>query len=127
VDAKIVKKDSTAISDSSTVTLCSNALGSLFCDVEIFINGQSTSNLGTDFYPYRSYMYNLLNYRAEAKRTVLSSQLWYQSTNENNDDTNTGLKAREALTAGSKVVSMCGNLITSMTNQTRWIPPGVTN
>jgi hypothetical protein len=69
-------------------------------------------------------MYNLLNYGAEAKRTVLSSQLWYQSTNENNDK-NAGLKARKALTAGSKVVSMCGNLITSVTNQTRWIPPGV--
>jgi hypothetical protein len=125
VDVKILKKDSTEISDSSTVTLCSNALGSLFSGAEIFNDGQSTGNLEIDFYPYRSYLYNLLNYGAEAKRTVLSSQLWYQSTNEANDDTNAGLKARKALTSGSKVVSMCGNLITSITNQTRWIPPGV--
>ena len=56
-----------------------NFLHSLFKQVDVYLNGkQVTPAMGT--YPYRAYLETLLNYDVSAKKSQLSSALYFKDT-----------------------------------------------
>jgi hypothetical protein len=125
VDLKITRSDGADLLSTDNITLCSNAFHSLFSDIEILINGQTINTHGGDYNQYRGYLYNLLNYGTEAKKSELSSQLYFPADTETFTSTNKGFVKRKSFTAGSAVVQLCGKLVDSLCTQTRYLPPQV--
>ena len=63
----------------TSVAPVNNFLHSLFKQVDVYLNGkQVTPAMGT--YPYRSYIETLLNYDVSAKKSQLSSALYFKDT-----------------------------------------------
>ena len=82
-------------------------------------------------YPFRAYVETLLSYGAEAKKTQLTSQLWYKDTAGHMEATqgnagNAGLVERRRHIAGSRVVEMMGRLHVDLFMQDRFLINGVT-
>ena len=62
-----------------------NFLHSLFKQVDVYLNGkQVTPAMGT--YPYRAYLETLLNYDVSAKKSQLSSALYFKDTPEHMEE-----------------------------------------
>ena len=82
VEGKIMNKDyKTALSGGgqTNVAPVNNFLHSLFKQVDVYLNGkQVTPAMGT--YAYRSYIETLLNYDVSAKKSQLSSALYFKDT-----------------------------------------------
>ena len=82
VEGKIMNKDGkTGLSGGgqTSVAPVNNFLHSLFKQVDVYLNGkQVTPAMGT--YPYRSYIETLLNYDVSAKKSQLSSALYFKDT-----------------------------------------------
>ena len=82
VEGKIMNKDGkTGLSGGgqTSVAPVNNFLHSLFKQVDVYLNGkQVTPATGT--YPYRSYIETLLNYDVSAKKSQLSSALYFKDT-----------------------------------------------
>ena len=82
-------------------------------------------------YPFRAYVETLLSYGAEAKKTQLTSQLWYKDTAGHMDATqenggNAGLARWRRHIVGSRVVEMMGRLHVDLFMQDRFLLNGVT-
>ena len=98
VRAKIIRGAGTNLADDAPVAPVNNWLHSLFSQVDVYLNDtQVTSSSNT--YPFRAYVETLLSYGAEAKKTQLTSQLWYKDTAGHMDATqenggNAGLARR---------------------------------
>ena len=72
----------------SSVAPVNNFLHSLFKQVDVYLNGkQVTPAMGT--YAYRAYIETLLNYDVSAKKSQLSSALYYKDTATKMDDVGT--------------------------------------
>ena len=72
-------------SGQANVAPVNNFLHSLFRQVDVYLNGkQVTPAMGT--YAYRSYIETLLNYDVSAKKSQLSSALYYKDTPRKMDD-----------------------------------------
>ena len=82
VEGKILKgDDDTPLSGGgqTNVAPVNNFLHSLFKQVDVYLNGkQVTPAMGT--YAYRSYIETLLNYDVSAKKSQLSSALYFKDT-----------------------------------------------
>ena len=82
VEGKIMNNDGTnALSGGgqTNVAPVNNFLHSLFKQVDVYLNGkQVTPAMGT--YAYRSYIETLLNYDVSAKKSQLSSALYFKDT-----------------------------------------------
>ena len=97
--------------------------------MDVYLNDtQVTSSSNT--YPFRAYVETLLSYGAEAKKTQLTSQLWYKDTAGHMDATqenggNAGLARRRGYIVGSRVVEMMG-LHVNLFMQDRFLLNGVT-
>ena len=81
VEGKVFAGDSSALSGGgqANVAPVNNFLHSLFKQVDVYLNGkQVTPAMGT--YAYRSYIETLLNYDVSAKKSQLSSALYYKDT-----------------------------------------------
>ena len=81
VEGKILKSDDTSLSGGgqTNVAPVNNFLHSLFKQVDVYLNGkQVTPAMGT--YAYRSYIETLLNYDVSAKKSQLSSALYFKDT-----------------------------------------------
>ena len=81
-------------------------------------------------YPFRSYVETLLSYGAEAKKTQLTSQLWYKDTAGHMEATqenagNVGLVDRCRHIAESRVVDMMGRLHVDLFLQDKFLLNGV--
>ena len=81
-------------------------------------------------YPFRAYVETLLSYGAEAKKTQLTSQLWYKDTAGHMEATqenagNAGLVERHRNIAGSRVFEMMGRLPVDLFMQDRFLLDGV--
>ena len=89
VEGKVTPADGeTSLKDKSgqaNVAPVNNFLHSLFRQVDVYLNGkQVTPAMGT--YAYRSYIETLLNYDVSAKKSQLSSALYYKDTPGKMDD-----------------------------------------
>ncbi len=81
VEGKVVKADGTDLSgnEQSNVAPVNNFLHSLFKQVDAYLNGkQVTPAMGT--YAYRAYLETLLNYDSSAKKSQLTSAMYYKDT-----------------------------------------------
>ena len=81
VEGNIKQGDDSDLSggSQSSVAPVNNFLHSLFKQVDVYLNGkQVTPAMGT--YAYRSYLETLLNYDVSAKKSQLSSALYFKDT-----------------------------------------------
>ena len=79
VRAKVVRGVGTDIADDTPVAPVNNWLHSLFSQVDVHLNDTLVTP-SSNTYPFRAYVETLLSYGAEAKKTQLTSQLWYKDT-----------------------------------------------
>ena len=107
VRAKVVRGVGTDIADDTPVAPVNNWLHSLFSEVDVHLNDTLVTP-SSNTYPFRAYVETLLSYGAEAKKTQLTSQLWYKDTAGHMEATqenggNAGLVERRRHIAGSRV------------------------
>lgn len=98
--------------DTSGVGPVNNFLHSMFDSVDVYFNQKPVSP-PSKAYAYRSYIENLLNYSPSAKKSHLSSALWYEDTPGKMDDVGTaneGLVKRRKLANPKSIVDMIGPL-----------------
>jgi hypothetical protein len=127
VKAKIVKGDGTNIGDDETVGPVNNFLHSLFSQVDVSLNGTQISS-STATYPYRAYIENLLSYGPAAKKSQLTSALFYKDMGTRMDTANPhvaanndGLHKRASFTGGSRTVDMIGRIHSDIFFQDRYM------
>ena len=130
VRAKVVRGVGTDIADDTPVAPVNNWLHSLFSQVDVHLNDTLVTP-SSNTYPFRAYVETLLSYGAEAKKTQLTSQLWYKDTAGHMEATqenggNAGLVERRRHVAGSRVVEMMGRLHVDLFMQDRFLINGVT-
>ena len=106
VRAKVVRGVGTDIADDTPVAPVNNWLHSLFSQVDVHLNDTLVTP-SSNTYPFRAYVETLLSYGAEAKKTQLTSQLWYKDTAGHMEATqenggNAGLVERRRHIAGSR-------------------------
>ena len=90
---------------------------SLFSQVDISLNGTQVT-ASTNTFPYRAMLETILSYSEDAKKSQLTTALYYADTagrmdavDVNNADTrNRGLIARRNYTSGSNVVDTMGRI-----------------
>lgn len=104
-----------------------NFMHSMFSQLDVFFNQKPVSP-PNNAYAYRAYIETLLNYGPAAKKSHLTSVLWYDDTAgkmDNTKDGNEGLnKRRECLGAG-KTIDMIGHLHSDVFNQEKLLLNGV--
>ena len=80
-------------------------------------------------YPYRTYVEATLNFGREAKKSHLTSALYYRDSSNHLDDTQgddkSGLKVRRQLSSRSHEIDMLGRLHTDIMHQERYMINGV--
>ena len=80
-------------------------------------------------YPYRTYVEATLNFGREAKKSHLTSALYYRDSSNHLDDTQgddkSGLKVRRQLSSRSHEIDMLGRLHTVIMHQERYMINGV--
>ena len=87
VEGRVINGDKTDLGGGSQASIApvNNFLHSLFKQVDVYLNGkQVTPAMGT--YAYRSYIKTLLNYDVSAKKSQLTSALYYKDTADHFDD-----------------------------------------
>ena len=83
VEGKVTR---TSDGGDASIAPVNNFLHSLFKQVDVYLNGkQVTPAMGT--YPYRAYLETLLNYDVSAKKSQLSSALYFKDTPGHMDET----------------------------------------
>lgn len=103
-----------------------NFMHSMFSSCDIFFNQKPVSP-ANNAYAYRAYFETLLNYGPSAKRSSLTSVLWYDDTAGKMDDlsNNEGLKARRELFGVDDTIDLIGHLHADVLNQERFLLNGV--
>ena len=104
-----------------------NFMHSIFNQVDVFFNQKPVSP-PNNAYAYRSYIETLLSYGSVAKKSHLTSVLWYNDTAGGMDDTgaeNKGLVNRRNVIGNEKTIDMVGNLHCDVFNQNRLLLNGV--
>lgn len=120
----LVRAENVAAPDVAPVN---NLLHSLFNQVDITLNQKPVSP-ANNLYAYRAYLETLLNYGPAAKKSHLTSCLWYDDTPGKLDvagDQNEGFKKRRAHFANKSTVDMIGHLHCDLFNQDRFLLNGV--
>ena len=130
VRAKIIRGVGTNRADDTPAAPVNNWLHSLFSQVDVNLNDTLVTP-SSNTYPFRAYVETLLSCGAEAKKTQLTSQLWYKDTAGHMDETqenggNAGLARRRRHIVGSRVVEMMGRLHVDLFMQDRFLLNGVT-
>lgn len=131
VKAKIKSAGGDNIGGTAAVGPQNLFLQSLFSQVNVSLNDKLiTSSSST--YPYRAMIETLLNFGPAAKKSQLTTSLYYKDTpgkmnavDPNADDANMGLKLRNRFTRTSRSCDMSGPLHADICFQERLIIPGV--
>ena len=128
VCAKITKADGTILNADTDVAPVNNWLHSLFSQVDISLDDTLVTPI-ENTYPLRAYIETTLNFGGEAKKSHLTSALYYRDSSDHMDDTqgddNLGLKARRTLSARSRELDMMGRLHSDIMHQERYLINGV--
>ena len=110
VTATIKKPDGTSLTNEDTeIGPVNYWLHSLFSQVDFSVNERLVTP-STNTYPYRAYVESLLSFGPGAKKSHLTSALWYKDTHSFMEDAghNDGLRNRRKWITGSKMVTMIG-------------------
>lgn len=112
--------------DNPNVGPVNNFMHSLFNQVDVLFNQKPVSP-PNNAYAYRSYIETLLNYGPAAKKSHLTSVLWYDDTAGKMDDVlggNEGLAQRKKVITDGKI-DLLGHLHCDVFNQDRLLLGGV--
>ena len=123
----MVKGNGTDLEDASTAAPVNNWLHSLFCQVDVSMNGTLVTPL-MNTYPYRAYIETLLSYGAEAKDTQLQCGQWRKDTTGYMDSVgadNEGLQKRREYILKSRQVELLGRVHADVFMQDRYLLNGV--
>ena len=129
VKAKIIRSNGQDLADDSNAGPVNLFLHSLFSQVDIELNGTLITS-STNTYPYRAMLETLLSYGEDAKKTQLTSALFYKdlagqmdttALGVNAPDKNDGLVKRSYHTRGSRAVDMIGRLHADIFFQDRYM------
>ena len=127
VRAKITRVDGTNLQAADVVAPANLFLHSLFSQVDISLNGTQVTT-STNTYPYRAMIETLLSYGDDAKKSQLTSALYYADEPDRMDAVdfdagtrNSGLYTRSRLTVQSHVVDMMGRIHADMFFQDRYL------
>ena len=113
VEGKVVKADGTNLSgdEQANIAPVNNFMHSLFKQVDAYLNGkQVTPAMGT--YAYRAYIETLLNYDVSAKKSQLTSALYYKDTAGEMDNTGS-LPSEKTITYATGGKGAGGSLTTT--------------
>ena len=88
VRAKIVKNNNEDLAAAATSAPVNLLLHSMFSQVDVTLNGTLISS-STNTYPYRSMLETLLSYGEDAKKSQLTSELFYKDEASNMDGNQT--------------------------------------
>ena len=129
VRAKIIRATGANMDANDTVGPVNNFLHSLFSQVDVSLNGTLITN-STNTYAYRSYLETLLSYGESAKKSHLTSCLFYKdeagkmdATNPKADgaEKNNGLTKRAAFVAASAEIDLIGRIHSDIFFQERYM------
>jgi len=127
VRVKVKQNNGNDLADDAAVGPVNLFLHSLFSQVDISLNG-TLITASTNTYPYRALLETLLSYGEDAKKTQLTSALFYKdmagkmdSVDFAADAVNDGLAKRRALVAGSRELDMMGRLHADIFFQDRYM------
>ena len=95
VRAQLLKNDGTPIDNTTHVAPCNLFLHSLFSEIDVKLNGTLITS-SNNTYPYRAYIETLLSYGRDAKRSQLTSALYYKD-----EGGNTGFEEADPHAAGA--------------------------
>lgn len=128
INAKIVKKDGSALTDADKVTTVNYPLNSCFSQCHIFLNDKQISSQAN--YAYRCMFEGLLFHDEKAQNTFLRTGLFLKDTTGEYEETdpaknNKGLKDRYSYTKNSKMLDLLGPLHFDLANQDKLLVNGV--
>lgn len=110
---------------ATEVAPINNWLHSLFSHVEVCLN-QKCITPPSNHYGYRAYIENLLNYGDAAKKSHLTTSLWYKDDSKKfNLVANSGYIARKKLASDEKHIEMYSNLHCDIFNVNKFMLNGV--
>jgi hypothetical protein len=134
IRVQLLKGDGTAIDNTSHVAPCNLFLHSLFSEVDVKLNGTLISS-SNNTYPYRAYIETLLSYGYDAKRSQLTSALYYKDQGgdagfEEGDPhaggaANNGMKKRNSFFEEGGIVPLQGPIHLDLMFQDRYLPSDV--
>ena len=124
VQAKIVRANGQPLTAEDNVGPVNYWLNSLFSQIDVSMNDTMITS-SNNTYPYRALLEALLSFGEEAKKTHLTSALWYKDEEMESLTENPGFTARKAYSNLSKTVDMMGKLHLDITNQDRYLLNGV--
>ena len=127
VKAKVTQNNGDDLAADAAVGPVNLFLHSLFSQVDISLNG-TLITASTNTYPYRALLETLLSYGEDAKKTQLTSALFYKDQAGRMDSVdfaaaavNEGLAKRRTLVAESRTFDMMGRLHADMFFQDRYL------
>ena len=129
IQVQILQKDGTNLEGVDSCTFINNIGYGLFESVDVYISDQRVTKAET-FYPWWTYVYNLLYYSDSAsERYLKEGNMWYRDTAGRLDDIdltkegmiNEGMKERQSFCGDSKKVWLCTKLLLN-TQLSRLIP-----
>jgi len=126
VQAKITKEDGTDFGAADPVGPVNLLLHSLFSQVDISLNGTQVTT-STNTYPYRAMLETLLSYGGDAKKSQLTSTLYYRDQADRMDSVafdangNSGLKTRKTFTTISNPVDVIGRIHADLFFHSRYL------
>jgi hypothetical protein len=123
---RVLRGDNAAIDPTDHVAPVNLFLHSLFSEVDIKLNDTLVSSTNNT-YAYRAYLETLLTYGKEAKKSQLTTALYYKDVagsmeNNNPHDNahdNAGMKSRHAFVENGRAVEMMGRLHSDLFFQDR--------
>ena len=131
VKFKIIQAaDDSALANDANIAPVNNFLHSMFSNIDLYLNNKLITS-GSNNYPYRAYIENLLSYSPESKKTHLrAGELWIKDTaghmtDAQTEGNNAGAKQRIAAIAESKTVELFGRLHLDVFLQEKYLPNGV--
>ncbi len=129
VRAKVTKADGADLDADEKVGLVNNFLHSLFKQVDVFLKEKQVTQ-ATGTYAYRAYLETLLNYGQAAKKSQLTTSLFYKDTAGKMDvadptiavadNANEGLRTRYTFSKTSWIVEMTGPIFCDVF-MTEWL------
>jgi len=127
VKAKVTQANGNNLAADTEVGPVNLFLHSLFAQVDISLNGTLITS-STNTYPYRAMLETLLSYGRDAKKSQLTSALYYKDVAGRMDSidfadaaVNAGLATRRQLARQSRVIDMMGRIHADIFFQDRYM------
>jgi hypothetical protein len=123
---KIEKVSATNVRSLDNVGPINNFMHSLFSQVDVSLNQRCVTPPSNN-YNYRAYISNLLNYGEDAKKSHLTSSLWFKDTAGRMEasDVNEGYESRKKYSNSNRVFDMISPLHIDLKSASKYLLNGV--